>query len=410
MSVPHDLRALLRNPSATAAVVARGLESPMGETVLVCDGAALRVFHRDSFVNPWAEMAIDASHPPTLDWQDFSGELHIAAADGADFTLQVGSFEREAVAAVLAQSAEALAETPAAKAEPQHEPVRVEPPPPVQEVADVLARERPPSVEPAAAKPADSVRRAAHDSGQPDYRPRTFHQMKRADGTTVPVHFHGVNPIGFTCPFVLLWGAACFVGLWHLEGLARVALVQQFEWWWLVRDFVHVIAKGLAIVCGLYLWIKGIVMFDRALDRMGYSPLAEFKPDGLEIRGPRDQWRQFFPYGGTQTVWQSRTVVSGGKNKSTSHQCRVLLKSRDAEVALFGDVMAADFRQKLPGPTWDQPEKFEPHPRQCAFPAASLVTMLQRWMYLTGVTDKDLSLEAGGQKSNAGGTARKSGR
>ncbi len=406
MSVPHDLRALLRNPNATAAVVARGLESPMGETVLVRDGGALRVFHRDSFVNPWAELAIDASHPPTMEWQDFSGELHIAAADGNDFTLQVGSFEREAVAAVLAQSGDAPAEPPATQAESAYEPE----PPPVQEVADVLARERPPSAEPSAARPADSVRRAAHDGGQPSFRPREFHQMQRADGTTVPVHFHGVNPIGFTCPFVLLWGAACFVGLWHLEGMARVALIDLFEWWWLLRDFVHVIAKGLAIVGGLYLWIKGIIVFDKALDRMGYSPLAEFKPDGLEIRGPRNQWRQFFPYGSTQTVWQTRRVVSGGKNKSVSHQCLVLLKSRDADVALFGDVMAADFREKLPGPTWHEPEKFEPHPRQCAFPAASLVTMLQRWAYLTGVIDKDLSLEAGGQKGDARGRARKSGR
>lgn len=415
MAVPHDLRALLRNPSATAAVVARGLESPMGETVLVRDGAALRVFHRDSFVNPWAELAIDASRPPTLDWQDFSGELHIAAADGADFTLQVGSFEREALAAVLAPVADAAPapadQLPAAQPEPAT-------PPPSEPVMDVLAREAAPPVGLTVAvavavevAPPPSARSAAvRTDAQPAFRGRTFQPQQRADGSTVPVSFHGVNPLGLTCPFVLIWGAACFVGLWHLEEIARGALAQQLGWWWLGRDFVDVIAKIVALICGQYAWVKGIILFDKMLDSRGYSPKAEFTPDGLVLRGPRDQWRQFLPYTGTGTTWQARTVVNSGKNKSISHYCRVLLHHAEADVALLGEVMPGDFREKLPGVNWHECEKFEPHNRQATFPAASLVTMLQRWMYLTGVTDKDLSLEAGGQKSDAGGTARKSGR
>lgn len=410
MSLPHDLRALLQSEPAAFGVVSRGLDGPMGETALVRDGAALRVFHRDSFVGPWTELPLDRGRAPTLHWQDFNGELKLTAQGGRSYTLPVGSFEREALAAVLNQPAGAVHEpapTPP-EASPAHEP-----PAPqhlIQGVVDVLARERPPSVEPPAARPADSVRRAAQEGNQPDYRPRTFHQLKRADGTMVPASFHGVNPIGFTCPFVLIWGAVCFVGLWHLEGMARYALVMQLDWWWLASDFMNVIAKILAVGCGLYAWIKGILVFDRSLDKLGYSPLAEFKPEGLEIRGPRNRWRQFLPYKGTQTVWQARTVVSGGKNKSTSHQCRVLFKHGDVDVALFGDVMPSDFRNNLPAPSWHVPEAFEPHPRQTAFPAASLVTMLQRWLYLTGVTDKDLSLEAGGQKSDAKGKARKSGR
>lgn len=410
MSLPHDLRALLRNKAAAHGLVSRGLDGPMGETALVRDGTVLRVFHRDSFVGAWTELPLDRGHTPSLHWQDFNGELKLTAQGGRTYTLPVGSFEREALVTVLEQpagAAQPAPPTPEVVAAP-HEPPAA--PHLVQGVADVLAREHRPSVEQPTARPADSVRRAAQDGNQPDYRPRTFHPTQRADGSTVPVQFHGVNPLVLTCPFVLIWGAVCFVGLWHLEGMARVALIEQFEWWWLVSGVVNVIAKILAVAGGLYAWIKGIVLFDKSLDKLGYSPMAEFKTEGLELRGPRNRWRQFLPYTGTRTVWQTRTVVSGGKNKSTSHQCRVLFTLADANVALFGDMMPADFRDKLPAAAWHVPERFEPHPRQCAFPAASLVTMLQRWLYLTGATDKDLSLEAGGQKSDAKGKARKSGR
>lgn len=104
MGIPPEIRKLLGTREASAhASLSCGLRGPIGETHLVVADGQLFVFERESLIGEYTRVELAAV--PVLEQGDFTDTLHLLAVDGSDAELTVTSFEREAVASVLAAAA-----------------------------------------------------------------------------------------------------------------------------------------------------------------------------------------------------------------------------------------------------------------------------------------------------------------
>jgi hypothetical protein len=276
MVVPSEISKQLDAAPRAHAALSCGLHGPIGETHLVLEGARVLAFTRESLVGAFTR--IELAGFPALEKGDFSDTLRLQLDDGTDAELNVSSFERDAVAALLAAAAQPVPPAP---------PLRVEAP--VREVEphrEERTHHRKPPPEPVLpAQPAEEagVEEEPAEKEKPD----------RQAGREIAV-YHSSDPGLFGCILQL----AVFVGavwaFWHLHTEAARNLGLAVPRSGGNEGFTFIATKALALVAGAYLGVRLVQLVNVVLRGLGLIGKLMFSQSVIQVFGPSGKWHVMF--------------------------------------------------------------------------------------------------------------------
>jgi hypothetical protein len=310
MAVPAEIRKQLgdREPSAHASLSC-GLTGPIGEVHFIVADGQLFVFERESLVGEFRAVDLDAAHPPRLEAGSFNDVLHMALADGSAHELQVSSFDRDAITALLDRTgARSVSEGPPPAEAPDEsaaepEPMLIEMPRPEPEPLETPAAEPAPETGPAADSDEEAAELAADKEAQK-------HEGRE---------FHGSDPGCTGCLIQFVLFAAGVVALWfaHEQAMLNTGVVAPEDEY--DESFLFVITKIAAVVAGMYLGGKLAGLAGRVFRRLQWTGRALVERGSCVVEGPRAKWtltvdlsREFTLEGATHTSGKGEGKHSHG--------------------------------------------------------------------------------------------------
>lgn len=264
--IPSEIRASLPAPVVAHAALSCSPGSVVGETHLVVAGGRLLAFARESLVGAYARLPLDPAVAPALEGGDFSSTLHFQLADGTPVELNVSSFERPALAQLLAQLPDPVARSTDTASGPL-----TGAPGPVAKPAENLAASPGPRPWVADLKAADTGADPAGSEPSPlPTLPVATPRMtlpaippapaaagpKKPRNSRGPGEFAGDLPFLTGClPVLLLLGGSGWL-LWTLEEPARDTLWAYTGWALWHGKFLSVLGKIAASIgaMGLTYW------------------------------------------------------------------------------------------------------------------------------------------------------------
>lgn len=280
MTLPSEIRKLLEVEPRAHAALGCGLHGPIGETHLVLAGGRVLVFTRESLVGSFARVELAAL--PKLERGDFADTLHLQLADGTDAELNVSSFERDAVVALLT----AAVETPAAPVPPPPSRRQVTPAEP-QHNEGLPPKPAARETEGKAKFPTQSATEA-----QPETEPEKEKPDKQA-GKEVAV-YHGSDPGCIGCVAYLVVFGGAVVGFWflHTEAARTVGMIGPSE---TEQDsFSFIATKVVALIAGAYLGGRLIQLVNSLLRAFGLVGKVMFSQSVIQVFGPSGKWHVMY--------------------------------------------------------------------------------------------------------------------
>ncbi|MBZ0134899.1 MAG: hypothetical protein K8I27_00835 [Planctomycetes bacterium] len=322
MAVPSEIRKLIGDRRVKAhASLSCSFQGPIGETHFIVADGQLFVFERESLIGDFRPVALDPSHPPSIEKGTFDDTLHVTFADGVAHQLRVSSFDRDALEHVLLEHASA----------PPVETIREStipadnPPVATQETLDQAPAEAlhlkpaPPRsrVTPRSQPPAPDSDTEAE--AKADAEAEKAGRGKKDKGV-----YHGSDP---GCAGCLIQAALFFGGilaLWflHEQAMLNTGVVQPEDTY--DDSAVFVITKIVAVIAGIYLGGKSASLFGALAAKLNWTGHVAFVQGRVIVTGQRGKWqvsidrsRPFELEGGAFSSIEASTDDKGRPNKRT---------------------------------------------------------------------------------------------
>ncbi len=279
MTLPTEIRRLLAAEPRAHAALSCGLHGPIGETHLVLEGARVLAFTRESLVGEFAR--VELADLPALEKGDFSDTLRLQLADGTDAELNVSSFERDAVAALLAAAAQPVAPAP---------PLRVEAP--AREIVphrEERPHHRKPPAEPGPLVPPVQPSEEAGVEEEPAEKEKPDKQADREVAI-----YHSSDPGLFGCILMLAVFAGTVWAFWHLHTEAARNLGLAVPRSGGNEGFTFIATKVLALVAGAYLGVRLVQLVNVVLRAFGLMGKVMFSQSVIQVFGPSGRWHVMF--------------------------------------------------------------------------------------------------------------------
>lgn len=278
MALPSEIRKLLQAEPRAYAALGCSLHGPIGETHLVLAGGRVLAFTRESLIGEFTRVEFAAV--PVLEKGDFADTLHLQLADGSDTELNVSSFERDAVVALLAATAESPPASP--------EPPRIEAPPPGP--ASIEAPKPEPTPHKVVGKPAFPLppSNRAEPQAEIEEEPEQEKPDKQA-GKQVAVYYSS-DPGLFGCFLQLGVFAGTVWAFWHLHIEAAKTLGLAAPSSGGREGFTFIGTTVLALVAGAYLGVRLVQLLNVVLRRFGLMGKVMFSQNVIQVFGPSGKW------------------------------------------------------------------------------------------------------------------------
>ncbi|MCC7509786.1 MAG: hypothetical protein IT464_10460 [Planctomycetes bacterium] len=288
MTVPSEIRQLLGSVAIQAhASLACSLDGPIGETHLVVADGQMFVFTRESMFGDFTRVALDAAHPPYLEPGDFNDTLHIALANGTAHELNVSTFERDSVAAVIAGGAERVASEPTPPEKPAPAPAAP---------AQVPALPDPEHHEGASK---DLTHGKQKSFSQPEPEPKPPDPPPAAPAETVVAAtgkeaadeqrgvFYGndVGCAGCLLQLAVFFGAIGALWLLHIQAMAQLGSI--FGTVFADDDATYVVTKIAVVICGMWAGFKGAVWIEHLFKARDMTGMVLIGADTAKFIGRR---------------------------------------------------------------------------------------------------------------------------
>jgi len=300
--IPQEIRALLPAPITAHAALSCSPGSVVGETHFVVAGGRLLVFSRESLVGGYAPVLLDPAAAPALDNGDFSSTLHLQLVDATPVELNVSSFERPAMQALLAELA-AIAPILAGPSPGNAPELRNRADSPTETPTVLSPTEAAAAPVPATAlnaDPAGGLLAAAAILDTPRLQLPAIPAGTNAPGPKEPRdnrgpgEFAGDPPFFTGCLPALLLLAGTGWGLWTLEERARDSLWGFTGWALWQGTFLMVLGKIAACIGALALTYWFAVWLQDWNFRRNLTGRVTIRSRQVHFLAPKGLWKSDF--------------------------------------------------------------------------------------------------------------------
>ncbi len=320
--IPQEIRAVLPGPPTAHAALSCSPGSVVGETHFVVTGGRLLVFSRESLVGGYAPVLLDPAVTPALEGGDFSSTLHFQLADATPVELNVSSFERPAMQALLAELA-AIAPV-LADPSPGNAPELPNRPDSPTGTSTIL-----PPTEPVAAPvpttalsadPAGELHPAAASRDTPRWQLPAIPAATAAPGPKKPRdnrgpgEFAGDPPFFTGCLPALLLLAGTGWGLWTLEERVRDSLWGFTGWALWQGTFLMVLGKIAACIGAMALTYWFAVWLEGWNFRRNLTGRVTIRSRRVHFLAPKGLWKSDFDLRKCRVEFQCTQKPPGNNN------------------------------------------------------------------------------------------------